>query len=136
MFKNMNGNINNRRTNNMIIEVDEIYLPKLDLLSTKKYMRKIEIEANISNVDVNTILIAKQKEKIYEEVGELMRSYDDIDECSELLDVIQSSLQLLEMLHNRNRNDIRDASDMHLEKLEAREWKFNGDFLIYIEKER
>jgi hypothetical protein len=132
----MNGNINNRRTNNMIIEVDEIYLPKLDLLSTKKYIRKIEIEANISNVDVNTILIAKQKEKIYEEVGELMRSYDDIDECSELLDVIQSSLQLLEMLHNRNRNDIRDASDMHLEKLEAREWKFNGDFLIYIEKER
>jgi NTP pyrophosphatase (non-canonical NTP hydrolase) len=103
-----------------ILEIESNIKEKTYIESRMKRVNKGRVEATIHN----------QRIKILEEAGELFRAFDKKDIRNEAIDVLQATLQLIELLNTEDPVRFVDEVLEHHDKLNKREWRFKGNFII------
>jgi NTP pyrophosphatase (non-canonical NTP hydrolase) len=109
-----------------------INLPILEIESNLK--EKTNIENRIEKIKKGRVeaTIHNQRVKILEEAGELFRAFDKKDIRNEAIDVLQATLQLIELLVIEDPLLFMDELFKHHEKIERRDWKTKGNFIIEL----
>lgn len=103
-----------------ILEIESNIKEKTYIESRMKRVNKGRVEATIHN----------QRVKILEEAGELFRAFDKKDIINESIDTLQATLQMIDLLVCEDPVGFMDELFKHHEKIEKREWKTKGDFII------
>jgi NTP pyrophosphatase (non-canonical NTP hydrolase) len=105
-----------------ILEIESNLKERTNIENRMEKIKKGRVEATIHN----------QRVKILEEAGELFRAFNKEDIINEAIDTLQSTLQIIDLLIFEDPLLFMDELFKHHEKIEARDWKTKGNFIIEL----
>jgi NTP pyrophosphatase (non-canonical NTP hydrolase) len=129
----------------------KIELPNLDIKNNTEEVKKIDVIIEFLNSskrygsdrskvtqkifmeqNKTKAMIHNQRDKILEESEELYKTDNMNDICSEAIDVLQATLQLINLLVCDNEELFKYQFAKHVEKLYNRKWNLNGTFTVEV----